>query len=146
MTPELILAFIFGCVFVGVLLVIAVTIPNPTTQQMFIFRVVLALSAAGIGAVFPGFLDLQGKVLEISLRAGGALAMFILVYLINPPASLNRTLAPKSEGQQRGRKVSPATSEQAQSNIPIQQIVNGNQNATSVHGDANVTIESSEDM
>jgi hypothetical protein len=74
----------FGCgvVFVVVMLVIAIAIPNPTTAQWFVFRVVLALAAAGIGAVLPGLI-----VVNVSrvVRAGGAIALFVLVYLLNPP-------------------------------------------------------------
>src|SRR3989442_5403866 len=84
MTPEFIVAFVFGCVFVAALLLIAVLIPNPTNQQMFIFRVVLALAAAGVGAVIPGFLTIQGEALKVTIQAGGALALFVLIFLINP--------------------------------------------------------------
>ena len=79
MTPELIAAFVFGCVFVIVLLVIAIRFPDPTDQQMFIFRVVMALAAAGVAAIIPGFLEIQGKALEFTIRAGGALAVFLLM-------------------------------------------------------------------
>jgi len=77
------LAFGFGVVFVTALLVLAVALPNPTATTFFIFRVVLALSAAGVGAVFPGLL-----VVNVTkfIRAGGALGLFVLVYLMNPPA------------------------------------------------------------
>lgn len=95
MTPQLIAAFVFGCVFVIVLLVIALAIPEPTAQQMFIFRVVLALAAAGVGAVIPGFLDINGKIWEISLRATGALALFVLIYRINPPGLAAKSALPK---------------------------------------------------
>ena len=95
MTPQLITAFVFGCIFVIVLLVIALAIPEPTSQQMFIFRVVLALAAAGIGAIIPGFLDINGKILDISLRATGALALFVLIYRINPPDLTAKSALPK---------------------------------------------------
>lgn len=86
MTPEFIVAFVFGCVFVVALLMIAIFIPQPTNQQMFIFRVVLALAAAGVGAVIPGFFMIQGEVVKFTFQAGGALALFVLVYLLNPPS------------------------------------------------------------
>lgn len=77
------LAFAFGVIFVSVLLALAVLYPNPTATTFFVFRVVLALAAAGIGAVLPGLLVVHvGKL----VRAGGALALFVLIYLINPPA------------------------------------------------------------
>ena len=74
----------FGCgmLFVALMLIIAIAIPNPTPTQWFVFRVVLSLAAAGIGAVIPGLI-----VVNVSkvVRAGGAIALFVLVYLLNPP-------------------------------------------------------------
>jgi len=74
----------FGCglLFVALMLIIAVAIPSPTATQWFVFRVVLALAAAGIGAVIPGLIVVN---VSKSVRAGGATALFVLVYLLNPP-------------------------------------------------------------
>ena len=71
-----------GVLFVSVMLVVAIAVPNPTATQWFVFRVVLALAAAGIGAVLPGLI-----VVNVSrfVRSGGAIALFVLVYLWNPP-------------------------------------------------------------
>jgi hypothetical protein len=80
---EKILAYAFGVVFVIVLLVLAVFIPKPTPFQYTVFRIVLALAAAGVAAVIPGFL--QAKV-GAFIRAGGALAVFIVVYFYSPVA------------------------------------------------------------
>jgi hypothetical protein len=80
---QIILAFSFGVVFVTVLLVLSVAIQNPTATTFFIFRTVLALAAAGVGAVIPGLLVVNVSKL---VRAGGALALFVLVFLVNPPA------------------------------------------------------------
>src|SRR5450755_424260 len=82
---EKIAIFVFGVVFVTILLVVAVFIPNPTEFQFFVFRVVLALVAAAIAALVPGFLNIQSQVYRNKIRAGGAVAVFVIVYLINPP-------------------------------------------------------------
>jgi len=82
---EKIAAFAFGIVFVVVMLLIAFFVKEPTPFQLFVFRVVLALAAAGVAALIPGFLDIKSKVLRNSIRGGGALAVFVIVYLINPP-------------------------------------------------------------
>jgi hypothetical protein len=82
---EKIAIFTFGVVFLVILLGIAVLIPNPTEFQIFVFRVVLSLVAAAIAALVPGFLHIQSQVYRNSIRAGGAIAVFVLVYLINPP-------------------------------------------------------------
>jgi hypothetical protein len=75
-------SLVLGAVFVVVLLFIAFLVPDPTTTQWFVFRVVLALAAAGIGAIIPGLI-----VVNVSkiIRAGGAIAVFVVVYSVNPP-------------------------------------------------------------
>jgi hypothetical protein len=72
--------FAFGVLFVGVLLTLVVAIRDPTPAQMVVFRTVLALAAAGVAAFVPGLLHIELPV----VRAGGALAVFVLVYLYSP--------------------------------------------------------------
>jgi hypothetical protein len=72
--------FIFGVVFVLLLVVLAIFFPNPTPFQYVIFKTVLALAAAGVGALIPGLLHVDIP----AVRAGGALAIFVLVYQFSP--------------------------------------------------------------
>lgn len=81
---EKIAAYGFGGVFVIALLVLAVKFPHPTAFQLGVFRTVLALACAGVAAMIPGFLSLNLDATGILLRAGGALAVFVLVYRVNP--------------------------------------------------------------
>jgi hypothetical protein len=82
---ETLLAFVFGTVFVVALLVLGIVIPNPTPNQEQTFRIVLALAAAGVAAVMPGLLNISVAANKrFRLRAAGALAVFVLVYLVNP--------------------------------------------------------------
>jgi len=76
-------AYIFGLVFIVALLVLAVAFPRLTPFQYTVFRVVLALAAAGVAAMIPGFLEVR---VATWLRAGGALAVFAVVYFYNPAA------------------------------------------------------------
>lgn len=78
---QIILSFVFGVVFVTVLLVIAFFQPEPSSFQYSVFRTVLALAGAGAVAVFPGFIEVA---LGNWLRAGGALAVFVVLYFWNP--------------------------------------------------------------
>ena len=80
---EKILAFVFGAVFIVVLLIAAFAVPNPTAFQYTVFRIVLALAAAGVAAMFSGFLEME---IPKVLRAGGALAVFAVVYFYAPAA------------------------------------------------------------
>ncbi len=83
---EKIGAFAFGIIFIVTMLIIAAIFPEPTDFQIFIFRVVLALAASGIGAVMPGFLHVEWDQKYLPyIRAGGAIALFVIVYLVNPP-------------------------------------------------------------
>jgi hypothetical protein len=82
-TDEKKLAFIFGVVFVVVLLILALFIPNPSDFQYTVFRIVLALAAAGVAAMIPGFLQVT---VSTWIRAGGALAIFVIVYFYAPAA------------------------------------------------------------
>ena len=80
---QRILAYVFGVVFVAALLALAVWIPKPTPFQYTVFRIVLALAAAGVGATIPGFLEAR---VGTWVRAGGAMAIFVVVYFYAPAA------------------------------------------------------------
>lgn len=85
MSIEIVLAFVFGVAFLITLIIIAVFIHNPTPFQDRVFRIVLALSASGIAANLPGFLNIDlnsGK--GIVIGAGGAIAVFVIVYFFTP--------------------------------------------------------------
>jgi hypothetical protein len=81
---EKVAAFVFGTSFVVALLALAVLFPEPTPFQYQVFRIVLTLACAGVAAVIPGFLALRTDTAGLLIRAGGALAVFVLVYLQNP--------------------------------------------------------------
>ena len=78
---QQIAAFAFGVLFVVLMLFIAVFIPHPSDFQYLVFRIVLALAAAGVAAMIPGFLHVS---VSTFLRAGGALAVFAIVFFYNP--------------------------------------------------------------
>jgi hypothetical protein len=82
-TVEKYLAFIFGVVFVGALIVLAISFPIPSPFQYTVFRIVLALAAAGVAAMIPGFLEVQ---VSKWIRGSGALGVFLVVYFFSPAA------------------------------------------------------------
>lgn len=77
---HIVLAFAFGIAMVITLLTFAVLIPNPSTFSQWIFIVVLALAAAGVGSVIPGMLHVELPL----AKAGGALAIFAIVFWQKP--------------------------------------------------------------
>lgn len=79
---ERLAIFVFGVIFVAVLLIIALFYPRPTPFQYTVFQIVLALAAAGVAALIPGLINV--KVPGVS--AGGALAVFVVVFFFSPAA------------------------------------------------------------
>lgn len=80
-TTERYLAFFFGVGFLVALLVLAIFFPNPSPFQYFVFRSVLSLAASGFATMLPGFLEVK---FAKWLRATGAVAIFVIVYFLNP--------------------------------------------------------------
>lgn len=78
---EQYLAYGFGLVFIIVVLILALAIPKPEPFQFLVFKIILALAAAGIAAFIPGFLHVQVSTI---VRAGGAIAVFVIVFFFNP--------------------------------------------------------------
>lgn len=82
------LGYVFGVLFILIILGFSVFYPNPTPTQYAMFRTVLALAAAGVGGIFSGFIKLEGTFQNASIRAGGALALFVVVYFFNPSSPI----------------------------------------------------------
>lgn len=78
---ERIAVFVFGVVFVFGLLALAIAFPKPTAFQYTVFRIVLALAASGVAAFLPGFVEVD---VNRWLRAGGAIAVFVIIYFFSP--------------------------------------------------------------
>jgi hypothetical protein len=79
------MASAFGLTFFVCLIVLAIRFPNPTGFQYTVFRIILSLAAAGVAAMIPGFINLDLSPTQgFLLRAGGALAVFAIVYFFNP--------------------------------------------------------------
>ena len=81
---ERIVGCSFGVVFIAVLLVVHIAFPDPTPTQFDTFKTILALAAAGMGGILAGFLQIEGQIQQIAVRAGGALAIFAIVFFYNP--------------------------------------------------------------
>lgn len=73
-------AFVFGVLFVSIMLIFAVFVPNPSQSSQWIFITILALASAGVGAVIPGMLQIDFPY----IKAGGALALFLVVFATKP--------------------------------------------------------------
>ena len=80
---EKIAGLIFGVTFVTALLALSVFIPDPSPTQYATFKTILAMAAAGIGGILAGTIHVKGSIQKWSLRAGGAIALFIIVFFFH---------------------------------------------------------------
>ncbi len=77
LSAQMILAFIFGVIFVSAILYLSLKNPSLNSFTRMIFLVVLSLAAGGVGGILPGFI-IAGDPSKL-VRAGGALAVFLVV-------------------------------------------------------------------
>lgn len=71
--------------FVLLAVCLAAFLPRQTPVQQYYFRILIGIAVAGLASVIPGFLELRMRWVRNSLRAGGAIAVFVLLFLVNPP-------------------------------------------------------------
>jgi hypothetical protein len=90
-TSQLIQSFDRIAVTVAALVIVGLAVfllvrnqPIADPKLFFVFRVVLSLSAATLGASIPGFLNLRLSGGGLLVRAGGALALFVLTFVYTP--------------------------------------------------------------
>lgn len=83
---QLITGLVIGLVLALAILVLVVFIPNPTPSQFFVFRGLFAISLAAVAAIIPGLLNVESRFNRFSVKATGAIAVFVLVWMLNPPA------------------------------------------------------------
>ena len=87
---QLITSISIGVLCVLGVVLLSVMIPNPTEWQGFVFRGCLALGLAAIVAIVPGFININARIKGFSsymkVVAGGAIAIFVLIWLVNPPS------------------------------------------------------------
>jgi membrane-associated phospholipid phosphatase len=92
MSAQVIAGWISGIVFMLLLLSVAVYILSRgngepvSPEAFFIFRVILALAGAAFALILTGFLDVEAVWAAVTLRAGGTLAVFVVLYCVNPPS------------------------------------------------------------
>ena len=77
------------------IIVLALLVSSPTPYQFMMFRWFSAIACAGMGASIPGFLSVEikaklGKNGTVGISALGAIAIFVIIYLINPPSLIHK--------------------------------------------------------
>lgn len=68
---------------------IAFLVSEPSATQEFILRGLFAISLASIASIIPGFINVEtgarGAAAYFGIYAGGAIAIFVLIWMFNPP-------------------------------------------------------------
>jgi hypothetical protein len=89
MELQIILSFVSGTVFILLLFIMGIIIylreKDVPESAMFIFRSVLSLGGAAFAAILTGFINVSIQHGEVFLKAGGALAVFVVLFKVNPP-------------------------------------------------------------
>jgi len=84
---NILLPVIIGSVSLAIVVIALLFKGSFTDDQKYFFKILFAIGCAGVAAAIPGFLNLQFKK-EVS--AGGALAVFIFVYIKSPDVGSKR--------------------------------------------------------
>ena len=97
---QLITSVVIGCISLFASVVIALFVPEPTSFQEFILRGLFAISLASIASIIPGFINIKSgsrsKSAYFKVYAGGAIAIFVLIWLYNPPKIDDTTMKESS--------------------------------------------------
>jgi hypothetical protein len=72
-----------GVFFMLISFAAALIIKEPTQTQFFVIRGMFSIAGAGVGSCIPGWLNVN---LKGYLKAGGAIAIFVILWSLNPPA------------------------------------------------------------
>lgn len=80
-TWEKVVLISVSVAFLITMVALAVIFPTPPPSMERSFRTILSLMAAAFGAIIPGFIEVKFRSW---LRAGGGMAVFVLVYFANP--------------------------------------------------------------
>lgn len=91
---KTLIAFVFGAIFVVTILVFTAVVKDPSPAAVWTYRIILALAAAGVAAILPGFIDIKYKGF---VQAGGAIGVFVLILLAFPAPDAAQKKAEKAE-------------------------------------------------
>lgn len=81
--------------------------PIADPRLFFALRVVVSVAAAVLGAAIPGFLQVRWSRGGLAVRAGGALALFVLTFVYTPDLVTAQDAAPSTVIQSSSGKLSP---------------------------------------
>jgi hypothetical protein len=85
-TPERLVASVASLAVITTILYLAISNQRIEDENVAVMlRIILSLAVAVIGATVPGFLQVGWDLKGVTIRAGGALALFVICYFASPP-------------------------------------------------------------
>jgi ACR3 family arsenite efflux pump ArsB len=106
-TWEKVAMYFIPVIFLLIMVLIGVLNKNYTPEGFWIFRVVLALmGGAFTGIAIPGSIKIEGKVGNFAIKAVGAVAVTVMIYLLNPPALLKNSSTTTNQSEKSQKWVS----------------------------------------
>ncbi|WP_162801164.1 hypothetical protein [Azospirillum brasilense] len=81
--------------------------PIADPRLFFALRVIVSVAAAVLGATIPGFLQVRWSRGGLAVRAGGALALFVLTFVYTPDLVTAQGAGPATVIQSSSGKFSP---------------------------------------
>jgi len=88
------LSILLGILLILLGLAVLLMRPDASPQVSQVVRVLVALGAAFAAAGLSGTIEIEGKVLDLTIKASGTFAVFVIVYLLNPPNPIVEFLTP----------------------------------------------------
>ncbi len=81
-----IVAIIIAILFILGAIYFTFTISPLSEIQIFVIRSILSIGLAMLGFLIPGLLNVESRFNRFHIKATGAFALFIIVWLVNPPS------------------------------------------------------------
>ena len=75
---------------------VSLLVPNPPPAARLVLRVLTAAGAGFVSFGLMGTISIGGERLGFTIKATGSMAIFVLVYLVDPPSKLASKLRSKT--------------------------------------------------
>lgn len=116
---EKILGVFLGVAFITAIFAVVVINPTLTPDQYIFFKFILALAFAGVTGILGGYIQVEGKLKSLSIRAGGAIAVFVLVLTYTPQQQLLSSAGPTTNFEQKVEAGGTAVTNTGSGNVDV---------------------------
>lgn len=85
MKTFIIVSILLGAFFLIGSFIILVVMHDLSPEAIWVIRVIVSLGAGFLSAGILGNVSIEGTVANITIKAGGPIAITVILYLLNPP-------------------------------------------------------------